>query len=156
MNGCTNVHLAWTEIGMLAQSDKEKWNQITTRWWAHGAALIPQGTAKSNFTTSGLLHVHAWMRCVELRVWAGPVALEIHSVPTACSLCNCLCMLFPNALICSSCWSCTLTVTNSVNFISPTDVIDIWEMCPSFFQWHEWGSASFSAPSFSIPSRPQL
>lgn len=63
-------------------------------------------------------------------------------------------MWFPNAPICSSCRSHRSTVTNSVNSVSPTDVIDIWEMHPSVFQWHEHerGAASFSAPS--SPSLP--
>lgn len=42
-------------------------------------------------------------------------------------------------------------------FISRADVIDIWEMHPSFFQWHERGAGGqfpFPPPSPSLPAPP--
>lgn len=112
--------------------------------------LISQGT-RSNFSTNGCS-----TRMPERGVWAAclgsSVALGSQPVPRAHSLHNCLWVPFPNAPIPCSCWSHRSTVTNSVNFVSPTDVIDIWEMHPSVFQWHEGGAASFSAPS--SPSLP--
>lgn len=123
--------------------------------WLHDegpwkSSLISQGSEHSSFTTTGLLHVRAWMQGGSCRSGQAR-CLEIHSIPAACSLHNCQCVLFPKAPVGSSCWRHRMTVTNSESSRCCRHLGD----APIILSVAWGGPVSFSAPSFSITSCPE-
>lgn len=144
-------------IFILAWTESEQHLNVTKRYETkspHDDGPMEQFSHSSGhrFQFYHKWRLHAHERGMRAACLGSPVALGSHPVPRAHSLHNCLWVPFPNAPIPCSCWSHRSTVTNPVNFISPTDVINSWDMHPSVFQWHEGGAASFSAPS--SPSLP--
>lgn len=101
---------------------------------------------KVQFCHKWLLHMHAWMWHGELQPWKA-TTLSPWPLPSV-TACACL----------PKCSSSLLLLEPQIDcdklrqFLRPTDVINIWEMHPSVFQWHDRGAASFSAPS--SPSLP--
>lgn len=122
---------------------------MTGLWSTSGSS----GFSKVQFHHSGLLHVHAWAWCGQLRVWAGPAASENHSVPTARSLQNCLRVPFPNAPICFSYWSHRMTVTNSILLAEQMLSISGKRTHRSFSGMNGGRGGSFLFRLSSIPSR---
>lgn len=123
-----------------------------------------EGPMEQLSDSSGLCEVqfhHKWAApraCLSvvwgLRAWACPTALENHRVPTAhpssaASVCPSQMLPFATPAGATAWLWQTLSI-----LMAKQIAINIWEMHPSFFQWHEWGTVSFSVPSFSIPSHP--
>jgi hypothetical protein len=89
-----------------------------------------------------------WRSCVSGQThlpWKVTLSLQ----PVPCLTAG-VCFFLPYCFIHPSCWGHRLIVTNSVDFISQADVVDIWEI------YHHSFSVGTGLLPFPLPPSPQL